>query len=119
IDSDNSILSTIPASTHIEIDIYQQKIDNLMEHAINLPDPILTIFITIIKKLAQEQYTQLQYLEMWSNLLNIVKNMDNSELNLVVLLINLMKHKNSPKAGKIFSKYLQQKAYNFIFVWIE
>ncbi|CAG8769586.1 7425_t:CDS:2, partial [Racocetra persica] len=114
IDSNNSISSTIPARTYIEIDIQQQKIDDLIEYAIDLPDPILAIFITIIKKLAQEQYTQLQYLKTWSNLLNIVKNIDDSELNLVVSLINLMKHRNGPKASKIFSKYLQQKAYNFV-----
>ncbi|CAG8543526.1 7133_t:CDS:2 [Ambispora leptoticha] len=42
----------------MELDIKQQKIDKLIEYAVNLPDLILTTFIDIIKKLAQTQLYQ-------------------------------------------------------------
>ncbi|CAG8590961.1 31457_t:CDS:2, partial [Racocetra persica] len=47
-----------------QIDIWQQKIDKLLEYIIDLPDLILTIFIDIIKKVAQEQLNQPKYLKM-------------------------------------------------------
>ncbi|CAG8739217.1 7231_t:CDS:2, partial [Gigaspora margarita] len=100
--------------SNIEVDIKQQKIDKLLENAIDLPDSILTTFINIIKKIAQEQFRQPQYLKTWVTLLNILINTDNKEFSLGVSLLKLMRYNKGPNTGKIFSKYLQQKAYNFI-----
>ncbi|CAG8708664.1 32226_t:CDS:2, partial [Racocetra persica] len=112
--NDISNISTSSRLPNIEIDIRQQKVDRLLEYAIDLPDSFLTTFINIIKKVSQEQFRQQQYLKTWDLLLNMAINMDDNELSLGVSLINLMRYSKGPKTGKVFSKYLQQKAYDFI-----
>ena len=72
------------------------------------------MLINIITKLSQSQFYHPQYLKMWNELLNIVINMDSNDLDLGISLLNLMRYKKGPKVGKIFSKHLQIKAYNFI-----
>lgn len=112
--NNTSAISVSSQQSDIEIDLKQQKIDQLLEYAVDLPDSVLTKFISIIKKLAQNQFHQSQYLKIWDVLLNIIMIVDNDELSLGVSLLKLMRYNKGPKSGKIFSKHLQQKAYDFI-----
>ncbi|CAG8777101.1 23268_t:CDS:2, partial [Gigaspora margarita] len=107
--SDNNNGTTIPASllSNIEVDndmiMLSRSLSNMEV------DDIASSQLSNV-----EQFYQPQYLKTWETLLNILINTDNKEFSLGVSLLKLMRYNKGPNTGKIFSKYLQQKAYNFI-----
>ncbi|CAG8836569.1 1719_t:CDS:1, partial [Racocetra persica] len=101
-------------NSNIELDIKQRNIDKLIEYTVDLPDSILTTFINIIKKLVQVQFHQPEYLKMWITLLDATTQINNNKLSLGVSLLNHIRYSKGSKTSQIFSKYIQQKAYNFI-----